>query len=74
MASQAIIALKSEIDQALQAAVRALHFPEELPRACLDSVTVRYRAIRYAPSQRDIAGIGMHPDGKLPRLLRISLD
>ena len=65
MASQAIIALKSEIDQALQAAVRALNFPEELPRACLDSVTVRYRAIRYAPSRRDIAGIGMHPDGNV---------
>ena len=65
MVAQAIIVLKSEIDQALRAAVRALHFPEELPRTCLDAVTVRYRAIRYAPAQRDVAGIGMHPDGNV---------
>jgi hypothetical protein len=63
--TRAISVLKGEIDRALQATVRGLRLPEELPAACLNAVTVRYRAIRYAPAQRDIAGIGMHPDGNV---------
>jgi hypothetical protein len=63
--TQALSVLKSEIDRALRVTVKGLHLHEELPTACLNAVTVRYRAIRYAPAQRDIAGIGMHPDGNV---------
>lgn len=61
----ALSVLKSEIDRALRVAVEGLHLHTELPPACLDAVTVRYRAIRYAPVQREIAGIGVHPDGNV---------
>ena len=64
-ATEALSVLKREIDRALLATVDALHFPEDLPAACLDEVTVRYRAIRYAPVRREVAGIGMHPDGNV---------
>ena len=64
-ATEALSVLKREIDRALLATVDALHFPEDLPAACLDAVTVRYRAIRYAPVRREVAGIGMHPDGNV---------
>jgi hypothetical protein len=63
--TQAISVLKGEIDRALQAAVQGLHLSEDLPAACLNALTVRYRAIRYAPAHRDVAGIGMHPDGNV---------
>ena len=59
----ALSVLKSEIDRALRVAIEGLHLPAELPQACLDAITVRYRAIRYGPVQREIAGIGVHPDG-----------
>jgi hypothetical protein len=61
----ALSVLKSEIDRALRVATQGLHFHEDLPPACLDAVTVRYRAIRYAPVQREVAGIGVHPDGSV---------
>lgn len=63
--ADALSVLKSEIDRALRVAVTGLHLHEELPPACLAAVTVRYRAIRYAPVQREIAGIGVHPDGNV---------
>ena len=63
--TDALSVLKGEIDCALQLTVEGLNLHEELPQACLDAVTVRYRAIRYAPSQREVAGIGMHPDGNV---------
>lgn len=63
--TDALSVLKGEIDCALQLTVEGLHLHEELPQACLDSVTVRYRAIRYAPSHCEVAGIGMHPDGNV---------
>jgi hypothetical protein len=61
----ALSALKAEIDNALHTTIRALRLHEELPSACLDAVTIRYRAIRYAPTQREVAGVGMHPDGNV---------
>jgi 2OG-Fe(II) oxygenase superfamily len=64
-AAGALSVLKGELDRALRVAVVGLHLHEELPPACLDAVTVRYRAIRYAPVQREIAGIGVHPDGNV---------
>jgi isopenicillin N synthase-like dioxygenase len=63
--ANALSVLKSEIDRALRLAVEGLHLHEELPSTCLDAITVRYRAIRYAPVQREIAGIGVHPDGNV---------
>ncbi len=57
--------IKGEIDQALQAAVRGLRLHEELSPECFKAVTVRYRAIRYAPTQTSVAGIGTHPDGNV---------
>ena len=63
--NEALSVLKSEIDRALRATIEGLRFHRELPFACLDAVTVRYRAIRYAPVQREVAGIGVHPDGNV---------
>ena len=63
--TSALSVLKSEIDRALRVTVERLGLHEELPLACLEAVTVRYRAIRYAPVRRAVAGIGMHPDGNV---------
>ncbi len=61
----ALSALKDELDAALRTTIVALRLHEELPPACLDAVTIRYRAIRYAPTRREVAGVGMHPDGNV---------
>jgi hypothetical protein len=61
----ALSAIKDEIDSALRTTIVALRLHEDLPPACLDAVTIRYRAIRYAPTRREIAGVGMHPDGNV---------
>jgi hypothetical protein len=61
----AFSALKDEIDSALRATIVALRLHEDLPPSCLSAVTIRYRAIRYAPIRRDVAGVGMHPDGNV---------
>jgi 2-oxoglutarate-Fe(II)-dependent oxygenase superfamily protein len=63
--TESLLVLKDELDRALLAAMTGLRLAEELPREILDAVTVRYRAIRYAPANRDVAGIGLHPDGNL---------
>lgn len=61
----ALARLKDELDNGLRAAVNDLGLLTELPADCLDAMTVRYRAIRYAPGERDVAGIGVHPDGNV---------
>lgn len=57
--------LKAVLDDALGLAVEAIGFHEDLPASLIESLTVRYRAIRYAPIDRDVAGIGLHPDGNV---------
>jgi hypothetical protein len=64
-ATAALARLKHELDAGLRAAVDDLGLRSELPADCLDEMTVRYRAIRYAPGVRGVAGIGMHPDGNV---------
>jgi len=61
----ALLVIKSEIDDALRSTIVDLRLQEELSPECLGAVTIRYRAIRYAPTRRDVAGIGMHPDGNV---------
>ena len=61
----ALSVLKGEIDAGLQVTVQGLRWHEELPSSCIAGVTVRYRVVRYAPSQRGVAGIGLHPDGNV---------
>lgn len=57
--------LKSALDDALQIAIDGLGLNDDLPNEVFDKITVRYRAIRYAPVERQIAGIGLHPDGNV---------
>jgi hypothetical protein len=64
-AAAALVVVKNEIDSALRTTFAALRLQEELSPECLGAVTIRYRAIRYAPTRRDIAGIGVHPDGNV---------
>jgi hypothetical protein len=63
--ADSMLAVKSEIDDALRATLEGLRLHEELPSRCLTAITVRYRAIRYSPALHDAAGIGMHPDGNV---------
>jgi hypothetical protein len=63
--SDGLAILKDEIDRALCMTIEGLGLHEELPQECLETVTIRYRAIRYAPIQRQVAGVGMHPDGNV---------
>lgn len=64
-AATAFRRLKRELDGALLAVLGNLGLSDGLPAGCLSAMTVRYRAIRYAPSRREQAGIGIHPDGNL---------
>ncbi|HEX3131583.1 MAG TPA: 2OG-Fe(II) oxygenase family protein [Thermoanaerobaculia bacterium] len=57
--------LKTVLDDALAIAVEAIGLRDDLPPALIEQLTVRYRAIRYAPVDRDVAGIGLHPDGNV---------
>lgn len=57
--------LKLVLDGALEMAVEAIGLNEDLPAELVENLTVRYRAIRYAPVDRDVAGIGLHPDGNV---------
>lgn len=57
--------LKNALDKALQVAVDGLGLSDEVHGAVFGKTTVRYRAIRYAPIERQIAGIGLHPDGNV---------
>ena len=57
--------LKLVLDDALAIAAEALGLNEDLPPELIAKLTVRYRAIRYAPVDRDVAGIGLHPDGNV---------
>lgn len=57
--------LKLVLDNALEMAVEAIGLNEALPAELVENFTVRYRAIRYAPVDRDVAGIGLHPDGNV---------
>ena len=63
--SQALEDLKLALDDALELAIKAIRLDEDLPAEVIDKLTVRYRAIRYAPLDRDVAGIGLHPDGNV---------
>lgn len=57
--------LKDVLDDALDSAIEAIGLREDLPAELIETLTVRYRAIRYAPIDRDVAGIGLHPDGNV---------
>jgi hypothetical protein len=57
--------LKLILDDALEMAVEAIGLNQDLPAELIEKLTVRYRAIRYAPIDRDVAGIGLHPDGNV---------
>lgn len=57
--------LKLALDDALEIAVEAIGLNKDLPAELVEKLTVRYRAIRYAPIDRDVAGIGLHPDGNV---------
>lgn len=57
--------LKLVLDDALAMAAEAIGLDEDLPAELIEKLTVRYRAIRYAPVDRDVAGIGLHPDGNV---------
>lgn len=61
----ALETLKAVLDDALELAVEAIGLKEDLPADLLGKLTVRYRAIRYAPIDREVAGIGLHPDGNV---------
>lgn len=63
--TRAIEYLKHALDNALEVAVKAVGLDEDLPSELFDKITVRYRAIRYAPVERQVAGIGLHPDGNV---------
>ncbi len=63
--SGALEDLKLVLDDALTLAVEAIGLKEDLPPELIQGLTVRYRAIRYAPVDRDVAGIGLHPDGNV---------
>jgi hypothetical protein len=57
--------LKLVLDDALELAVGAVGLNKDLPAELVEKLTIRYRAIRYAPIDRDVAGIGLHPDGNV---------
>ena len=57
--------LKRVLDEALEIAVEAIGLNQDLPPELIAGLTVRYRAIRYAPVDREVAGIGLHPDGNV---------
>ena len=57
--------LKNVLDDALEIALNGIGLKDELRDELLNKITVRYRAIRYAPIERPTAGIGLHPDGNL---------
>jgi len=57
--------LKLVLDGALAITAEAIGLDEDLPPELLAKLTVRYRAIRYAPVDREVAGIGLHPDGNV---------
>lgn len=57
--------LKRVLDGALEVAIKGIHIDEDLPAELLRKLTIRYRAIRYATVERDVAGIGLHPDGNV---------
>jgi len=61
----ALADLKRVLDDALAIAVTAIGLDEDLPPELIAQLTVRYRAIRYAPIDREVAGIGLHPDGNV---------
>ncbi|HEV7518052.1 MAG TPA: 2OG-Fe(II) oxygenase family protein [Thermoanaerobaculia bacterium] len=63
--SEALKELKLVLDDALEIGVEAIGLNEDLPPELIDKLTVRYRAIRYAPVDRNVAGIGLHPDGNV---------
>ena len=62
---EALEDLKLFLDDALQLAIEGIGLDEDLPAELIENLTVRYRAIRYAPIDRDVAGIGLHPDGNV---------
>lgn len=53
--------IKAVLESALMRSAQAVGLPGDLTR----DVTVRYRAIRYEALERDVAGIGLHPDGNV---------
>lgn len=57
--------LKHTLDDALETASKAIGLNDDLSAELFAKITVRYRAIRYAPVERDVAGIGFHPDGNV---------
>lgn len=57
--------LKRVLDHALEIAAKGIALDQDLPADLLEKITVRYRAIRYAPVERPVAGIGLHPDGNV---------
>lgn len=61
----ALEALKVVLDDALAITIQAIGLKADLTAELVDRITVRYRAIRYAPIDRDVAGIGLHPDGNV---------
>jgi hypothetical protein len=61
----ALSTVKDDIDNALGTTIAALRLHEDLPPECFGAVTIRYRAIRYAPARHGVAGVGMHPDGNV---------
>lgn len=63
--SDALEDLKRVLDDALEKAVKGIGLHEDLPTELVEKITVRYRAIRYAPVERQLAGIGFHPDGNV---------
>lgn len=57
--------LKGALDHALEMAVKAIGLAHDHPPELMEKLTIRYRAIRYAPVDREVAGIGLHPDGNV---------
>lgn len=55
--AHAIHATKEVLDRSLALISQALDLPEE--------ATIRYRIARYEALERDVAGIGWHPDGNV---------
>lgn len=62
---EALEDLKRALDDALEIAVKGIGLDRDLPAELFEKITVRYRAIRYAPVEREVAGIGFHPDGNV---------
>ena len=62
---EALEDLRRVLDDALEIAIEAIGLDKDLPAEVAETLTVRYRAIRYAPVERDVAGIGLHPDGNV---------